>query len=184
MNILSIDPGNIQSGWVEVVARDEEHPRYMGGGVSPNHYDMMKILEAPYGALLIECPKPMGMPAIAEVFETLIWVGRFIECWEVNHGDKPWSLVFRNEVKMHMCNSMRAKDKNVNAAVADRYPDTGGGKTPVKGTKAQPGPLFGIGSHQWPALAVAITWIETGRPICHEIKGKQKTKKEKSAAEA
>ncbi|MNY62967.1 hypothetical protein D3C86_1998680 [compost metagenome] len=60
-------------------------------------------------------------------------------------------------MKLHLCKTPRAKDANVRQALLDMFPRTGGGKTPQIGTKAQPGPLFGVSSHAWAALGVAVT---------------------------
>jgi hypothetical protein len=49
---------------------------------------------------------------------------------------------------MHLCNSMRAKDANVRQALIDRF-------GPV-GTKKQPGKLYGVATHYWAALGVAV----------------------------
>jgi hypothetical protein len=53
--------------------------------------------------------------------------------------------------------NQRAKDPNIRQALLDIFPGTGGGATPQIGTKAKPGPLYGVTSHAWSALAVAIT---------------------------
>jgi hypothetical protein len=62
-------------------------------------------------------------------------------------------LVFRRDVKLHLCGSARAKDPNIRQALLDRF-------GPV-GTKKAPGPLYGVKSHIWSALAVAVTASET-----------------------
>ena len=59
---------------------------------------------------------------------------------------------------MHLCNSVRAKDSNVRQALLDRFPATGGGKTPQIGTKSKPGPLYGFSKDMWAALGVALTF--------------------------
>ena len=42
-------------------------------------------------------------------------------------------------------------------ALLDLFPRTGGGATPQIGTKGKPGPLYGVSSHAWAALGVAVT---------------------------
>lgn len=96
-----------------------------------------------------------GMPVGAEVFDTCIFIGRIIEIFE-NYNPKP-ILVKRHEIKMHFCGSMRAKDKNIRQAILDRF----GGKEKAIGRKANPGLLYGIKSHCWPALALAIYMGDT-----------------------
>ena len=48
---------------------------------------------------------------------------------------------------------MRAKDSNIRQALLDLY---GGDKRKAIGIKAEPGPLYGIKSHMWAALGVAV----------------------------
>lgn len=96
------------------------------------------------------------IPTHNTTFETCVWIGRFIERFKREH-----KFIYRKDVKLNLCNSMRAKDANVRQALLDRFEPTGGGKTPQIGTKKQPGPLFGMSSHQWSALAVGITYMET-----------------------
>jgi len=52
---------------------------------------------------------------------------------------------------------MRAKDANIRQALIDRY---GPGKDKAIGQKKTPGPLYGFKSHEWAALAVAVTWMD------------------------
>jgi len=95
------------------------------------------------------------MPVGREVFETVLWIGRFVEA--ANQAGREAELIYRKDVKLHLCQSTRAKDGNVRQAILDRFPRVGGGATPQVGTAKQPGPLYGCRSHVWSALAVAIT---------------------------
>jgi hypothetical protein len=67
--------------------------------------------------------------------------------------------VYRRDVKLHICGSQRAKDANIRQALIDCY----GGKVEAIGKKKAPGPLYGISSHAWSALAVAQTWWDLSR---------------------
>lgn len=87
----------------------------------------------------IEC---YGMAVGREVFETVFAVGTFAAAVDVR-------LIPRRDVKLHLCQSPRAKDPNIRQALIDRFG--------VVGTKKNPGPLFGIAGHRWAALAVAVT---------------------------
>ena len=88
--------------------------------------------------------------------DTLVWIGRFYQ--RVGFSNK--FLVARSKIKHHLCNSVSAKDKNISAAVKNRYQPTGGGSDPHKGTKNQRGPLYGMKSHTFSALAVGIAFLE------------------------
>ena len=121
--------------------------------------------------MAIEMIACYGMTVGKEVFQTCLWIGRFIEAFVGNNtsvraGDfrncvireHRYVLVYRKDVKMHLCGSMRAKDANIRQAIIGRYPATGGGKIPQVGTKKEVGPLYGVSKDIWSALAVAITF--------------------------
>jgi hypothetical protein len=98
-----------------------------------------------------------GMPVGSTTFETVLWIGRF---WAACLGtERAWHLVYRKDVKIALCNSMKAKDANIRQALLDMYEPSGGGKVPQVGTKNAPGPLYGVKSHAWSALAIAITFL-------------------------
>jgi hypothetical protein len=99
--------------------------------------------------LYIEMVASYGMAVGRTVFETCVWIGRFVEAW----GDN-WDFVYRKDVKMHLCGQTRAKDSNIRQAIMDMY---GSEKAIAIGTKAKPGPLHGVSKDVWAALGVAIT---------------------------
>jgi hypothetical protein len=152
MLTLALDPGTTQTGWVEY---DDDSQRVLDSGVMPNA-EILELIECPSPAdrLVIEMIASYGMAVGREVFETCVWIGRFQQAWR---DPDAVTLVYRKDVKLHLCGTPRAKDPNVRQAIIDLFPATGGGKTPQIGTKAQPGPLYGVSSHAWPALGVAIT---------------------------
>ena len=152
--VIAIDPGPEQSAWVRY---DPKALRITDKGIEANHdlRDHLQFNGRGDDTLAVEMVQSFGMPVGAEVFETVLWTGRFVEAW-----GGPWAKVYRKDVKLHLCGSFRAKDPNIRRALLDRFPATGGGKTPQVGTKAQPGPLYGVKSHLWSALAVAITAAE------------------------
>lgn len=101
--------------------------------------------------MAIEMVASFGMPVGSEVFDTCVWIGRFIQAW---NGSS--SRVFRRDVKLHLCGQARAKDGNVRQALIDRW----GGKEKAIGTKLAPGPLRGVSADVWQALAVAVTFAD------------------------
>jgi hypothetical protein len=147
--ILAIDPGPEQSAYVLYVG----NAIYLHGIITNEQLrdDLENMRDCDY-KLVIEQVAAMGMAVGAEVFETVFWSGRFVEAW----GGE-WDRVKRHEVKMHLCGNMRAKDANIRQALLDKF---GPGKAKAVGTKRQPGPLYGIKSHCWAALAVAVTYAE------------------------
>jgi hypothetical protein len=151
MLTLAIDPGTEQSGWV---LYDGTH--VCESGVLSNEELLISIMHDNHAGrkLAIEMIASYGMAVGREVFETCVWIGRFQQAW---HDPDAVQLVYRRDVKLHLCGSPKAKDPNIRQALLDMFPRTGGGKTPQVGTKSQPGPLYGVSSHAWAALAVAVT---------------------------
>jgi hypothetical protein len=144
MTVLALDPGTTQSAYVLWDGR-----RVLDAAILPNT-TLIEILacgQLPSGqincdVLACEMIASYGMAVGREVFETCVWIGRFLQA---HRG--PHRLVYRKDVKLHLCGSPRAKDANIRQALLDKY-------GPV-GTKGKPGPLYGVRSHVWAALAVA-----------------------------
>lgn len=148
--ILAIDPGTTESAWV--LYSPEKH-WVIDKGIEVNEVVNNRFRgAADEFDVAIEMVACYGMPVGAETFETCLWIGRFIESF--GGGEK----VYRKDVKMHLCQSMRAKDANIRQSLLDSFGAVGGGSTPQVGTKKQPGPLYGVKSHIWSALAVAVTF--------------------------
>ena len=145
--LTAIDPGPKQSAYV-----------MFGVGHHPQRNGIVDNDKLLYGEamraerLVIEGISCYGMPVGKDVFDTCIWIGRFIQ----KFGPCAAEIIDRKDVKLHLCNSARAKDPMVRQALIDRY----GGKTNGIGTKKHPGPLYGITSHCWSALAVGVTWMD------------------------
>jgi hypothetical protein len=148
-SILAIDPGPTMSAWVEY--RDGR-PVNFGKW---NNYSVLEIVACSDAErMAVESIASYGMAVGAEVFETCVWSGRFIERWNVRWDESTIARVYRKDVKLHLCASPRAKDTNVRQALIDRY---GPGKELAIGRKASPGPLYGVTADVWAALAVAVT---------------------------
>jgi hypothetical protein len=147
MTLYGLDPGTTQSALVWASLTPVE------GGILSNQVVLESLrAESMYlpGVLVIEQIEGMGMAVGREVFETVCWAGRFCEAWESHAWPVVW--VTRRAVKLHLCGTSRAKDTNVRQALLDRY----GGKAATK----KGGPLFGMKSHLWSALALAVTYRE------------------------
>ena len=148
MYVIAIDPGTHQSA-VVIYDTVKKRPRE---SVILDNKDVLTILcDYPFkrgdNVLAVEMVACYGMPVGKEVFETCVWIGRFIEGWNAEH-----CLVYRQEVKLHFCHSNKAKDPNIRQALIDRFGP--------QGTKKEPGPLYGIKSHEWSALAVGVFYAD------------------------
>lgn len=143
MIVLAIDPGPKQSAFV---MWDSAVPRIMASDTVLNDTLRERLIMDDYPEakiVAIEMVACYGMSVGADVFETCLWIGRFAERAEPT----PVRLVYRKDVKMHLCHSMRAKDSNIRQALIDKYGPPG--------TKKAPGATFGVSGHLWSALAIA-----------------------------
>ena len=166
MITIGIDPGNIQSA---LAVYDGE--KLISFGTYPNDVFFSCLKEEMYSLLeetgIIEWNKDMwmkkpeeirnfriymetiqsyGMPVGQEVFDTCFFIGRLMDRFE-NHG-MLYEMVKRTEIKLHHCNSTRAKDTNIKAALVERFGD--------RGTKAAPGFFYGVRGDEWSACAIAV----------------------------
>jgi hypothetical protein len=143
--VLAIDPGPTESAYVlwdgsKILNKGKESNWFVIGllqGVKEDQPDIKIAIEmiGHYGT---------GMPAGKEVFDTCVWIGRFIQiCGQDNR-------VLRPTVKTHICGSARAKDSNVRQALIDYLG--------APGTKKKPGGTYGVSKDIWQALALAVYW--------------------------
>lgn len=150
--LLAIDPGPVESGYVVF-----DDGCVLLCGVESNHQMMSMLLNTWMSHVCaIEKIEARGMPVGQETIDTAVWVGRFAQAWDSRAASKA-QMIYRRDVKRYLCGSLNAKDANIRQALIDRFPASGGGKTPQIGIKSKPGPLFHVKSHAWSALAVAVT---------------------------
>lgn len=137
--VLAIDPGPVQSGLVKF-----DGMRALFAGVLPND-DVLKIIaDDNSDVMAIELFVATGQPLADESLYTVRWEERF----RLASGDPDGVLMIpRRNVKKAVGVSHQHGDKEVNAALVRIL----GGK----GTKADPGPCYGVTSHAWAALGVA-----------------------------
>ena len=153
--VIAIDPGNKDSAFVVL-----ENGVPVDIGLHDNEFvlallDYLKLVW-PDATLVIEMIACYGMPVGSEVFDTCVWIGRFTERWTSEVPPAVVEYVFRKDVKMNLCQNMRAKDANIRQALIDRF----GGKEAGVGNKKDPGPLHGVKKDIWSALAVGLTYID------------------------
>ena len=157
--IMAIDPGTHKSG----IVCYQPALNKVEGGVADNHdvLDMIKQIGGPH-IIAIEMMSCYGMAIGKDTMESLVWVGRFMQeaCgkWRPEYQHEHVVLITRHKIRLHLCNSARAKDTNIRQVLIDRF---GPGKEKAIGLKKSPGPLYGIKTHAWAALALAVTYYES-----------------------
>lgn len=177
MRILAIDPGPKRSAFLEM--GPDRIPERFCDFLNDTVIDVLR--ESQCDVLAIEMIDCFGMAVGKEIFETVLWTGRFIQAFD----PKPHSLVYRMQVKSNICHSAKATDSNIRQALIDRYGGQsvaiGGvrcGKCHGKGWfgtgrptcpecngecwKCKPGPLCNVSGDLWSALAIAVTWWDGG----------------------
>ena len=180
MKFLAIDGGTTESACL--LMKDDAHEvmKVEYHAILPNDA-VIRIIEEHWKLLVIEEIAHMGMPVGRDVFETVRWCGRFEQVARSKGGNVVY--IPRNRIKINLCGNARAKDPHIRQALIDRYGGNdkaiGGKKCPDctgkgwrgrshepcnecngSGWKSKKGALYGITSHSWSALAVAVTYLD------------------------
>ena len=169
--ILAIAPGNLNSA---VAILDKEYYCSVKHDILDNHELLSQIrfgYSGPNSLLPFYCPDAIVIGKITgynmgvgqTVFDTCVWIGRFIEAArsvDYNTYYRPPTVVLlpRPEIKLHLCGSMRAKGEDIIDALADRFAP--GKKNKGKGTKDNPGWFYGFHTDIWSAYAVGVTYLD------------------------
>jgi len=153
MRILAIDPGPVKSSFCYYDGDKKTPIRFFT--LENEKWKSIDQSDFIPDKVVIEIIASYGMPVGKTVFETCVWIGRFVERIIYSYflqTDKH-DFITRQDVKLHLCGQVRAKDANVIQALKDRFGE--------KGTKKKPGVLYGIKKDEWQALAIAVTYAET-----------------------
>lgn len=156
MRILAIDPANKESGYAIIEMPDF---KLIGFGKIENekllaNFDSWFFTDGYIDVVAIEMVASYGMAVGKDVFETCVWIGRFVQALQ----GKDVNFVYRKDEKITLCGSMKAKDSNIRQALIDRYAKfdykTG------KGLKSNPDTFYGVAKDAWQAIAVGVTYWE------------------------
>jgi len=140
--ICAVDPGNEQSAFVVWDGSNIQDKGLIANKLMVNTLANLNLPTA------IEMVASYGMPVGRTVFNTCVWIGIFGEAVEEHV-----TLVLRSDVKMYLCQSMRAKDSNIRQSLIDRLGPPG--------TKKNQGKTYGVKKDIWAALALAVTWWDS-----------------------
>lgn len=153
MRILAIDPGTTQSAYCEV---DADTYQIRDFGKIDNAALLCKMQTTMAEVVVVEMVACYGMPVGREVFETCVWIGRYLQAAEA--AFRRTDRIFRQEEKLTLCHSNKAGDANIMRALIDRFAahDLRSGK----GTKDHPDWFYGFHRDIWSAYAVAVTWLD------------------------
>ena len=149
MSIIAIDPGNVMSGYV--VLNNDLSIREFGKIdnfelLEKIHMDKFIEDDDEMDYFVIEMIASYGMAVGQTIFDTCVWIGRFIEAYDCHEC----TYIYRKDEKMNLCGTMKAKDSNIRQALIDRFGSVG--------TKKNKGWFYGFKSDIWSAYAVGVTF--------------------------
>lgn len=158
MKIIAIDPGNTESAYCLM---DEEYKPLKfakANNEDVQEYIISAAADKNIKAVVIEMIACYGMPVGREVFETCVWIGKFMQTISDYFSGVPVLRIERPKVKLNVCNSAKAKDSNIRRALIDRFAkhDLKNGK----GTKKNPDFFYGFKADIWAAYAVGVTYFD------------------------
>ena len=145
--ILAIDPANENSAYAFIRENDRVP---MSFDKLTNDEMLMILRDRKYDALAIEMVASYGMSVGRTVFETCVFIGRFVQI--AYDRNIPVHFIYRKDVKINLCGSMKAKDSNIRQALIDRFG--------VVGTKKNQGWFYGFHDDIWSAYAVGTTYLD------------------------
>ena len=163
MKILAIDPGNIESAYALIEMPDFKLLDF-GKVENEELLEMLKNYEFEgwskkekyfkFHKAAVEMVASYGMAVGKSVFDTCVWIGRFVQALDGETVD----FVYRIDEKMCLCKDSRAKDSNIRQALIDRYAkhDFKNGR----GVKKNPDTFYGVAKDVWSAIAVGVTYYE------------------------
>jgi len=155
MIVLALDPGTTHTGWALI---DTAGPRVLESGKDENKR-VRDMLRGPgiYDLILIETMSGSAhMPFGVEKVEAVRWAGRFEEA----AIPFPVKRISRESIKATLLGKANVKgaDAAIRQVLIDRWAARAGrpldGKAAAVGTKASPGPLYGVRADAWAALAL------------------------------
>jgi len=158
--IIGIDPGTNSSGVVRYDTADKRvtlaHKALGADGVLQLIHNQA---QAGHGHIAIERVQAQGQ-AGGDLFRTIELTGRLwqqAECSEI-----PYTLMYRRQVLrfLDVLGQHGNRDVLVRARLIEMF---GGTRRSACGLKASPGPCYGVSSHAWSALAVALAVEDTLR---------------------
>jgi Holliday junction resolvasome RuvABC endonuclease subunit len=152
--LVGVDPGPTTSGLVVYDVDDRKvlrsYARADLAQVRMEIEELSGVFGPMEGEVVCECTQA-GPPSTSVVKTTEV-VGRVME--RCHMARVPCHTYYRREVLQALhCARKGNKDSLVRVALIEMH---GGDKRTAVGNKKNPGPLYGVSSHAWQALGVAI----------------------------
>lgn len=144
--VIGIDPGTTQSAFV---AWNGDTIDGLGYEPNPKLAKYLRGIDS-QTCVVFESVTHYGQAVGRTTFQTVFWTGRLFQVARDTVGPYQVSRLPRSAVKKHLRLDQTANDKNVREAV-------------IRLLGRDPRDYYNLKSHQWQALALAITWWNTER---------------------
>jgi len=154
VTIVAIDPGPQESAWVQYDIRGGIPSREFGKQPNAEVRELVRSLDNTH-RLVVEMVAYYGTGRAVgrTVFDTCVWIGRFLEAWDSTHGT-PGATMLRKTVVTHACGTPAVGDSNVRQAMIDRW-------EPDLEPRCRPkGVLKDMKADMFQALALAAAYAE------------------------
>lgn len=171
MIVIAVDPGSEQSGLVvwdgecilsKGIASNLQVVAYianLGKWSVQCNADAVLVIEytKPYALRGQKSPQePNGRPYVPEqLYDTAFFAGQIAREWEAQTCLEAIRLN-RSDVIKHFAVASRGATSTKDSQILNKLTKRFG----PKGTKAAPGVTYGLSSHMWQALAVAVTYLD------------------------
>lgn len=155
--VIAIDPGTTQSAYV---AWDGNFITDVATVPNASVARYLRSIDRP-SCVVFESVENYGMTIGRSVFQTVFWTGRLFQIARDRVGPSQVSRLPRRAVKKHLQLGKGAGDRDVRRALIRRL-------------ERHPEQWHNLKSHQWAALAIAVTWWDTER-VRQPLKGLVKT---------
>jgi hypothetical protein len=121
-----------------------------------NEYILGLINSSTLDTLAYEEFASYGMPIGKSTMESIKWNGRYIQ--KAIDNNLKVVPIFRKDVKINLCGTMKAKDTNIRQALINRFAqhDFKNGK----GTKNNKDVFYGVSADMWSAIALYVTYLD------------------------
>jgi hypothetical protein len=166
LQILAIDPGPTESGWVRMDGTGTVIDSGHDANAEVDDLVLAFSKSSLYSILAIEGICSYGRAIGNDVFHTLLWIGHFCRSFRME-GFKSISVVMKTKPQIAhiLTGSPNASGTAVKNAIFHGYMKKLNLATEklVKGTNKHPGPLAGITDHKFSALTVGIAALSEFR---------------------
>ena len=148
--IIAIDAGTTESGYVVF---NKKPLGIIDKGKISNEELLQKLIEKKYEYTILEMVQSYGMAVGNTVFETCVWIGRFIQANAKTYCKR----YYRKEPKVYFASSTKVNDKILRSIMIDIWGN--------KGTKKKPGGTYGFTKDAWQALVIGTLFIAKSKKL-------------------